>query len=590
MRTKPVVTAPVCSGWTRNISPTVISNAQVRFNRNRSETAPYFSLLPDVATQLGIAGTSANPVNFGPPTLNFTNFGSLSDSSYTLARNQSQGATESVVWTKGVHNFTFGGGYTRADLSALTDPNGRGTFNFTGEATSQLNGSGQVVTGTGYDLADFLLGRPQSISIQYGQQTNYFQQNQFNLYAQDEWKARSNLTFILGLRYEEYSPLSEKYGRMANLDIAPGYTAVAEVFPNTAGPYSGFYPSSLINADRNNFAPRVALAWKLPWSKKSTLVRAGYGIYYNEQIYNSFETQLAKQPPFAVSNSVNSSATNVLLLQNAFLAASPQQQVTNTYAVDKNFRTPYTGTWNITIQRDFGKGFFGEIGYLGTRAHRLDVKTIPNEAPPGSALSQTQRDQIGNATGFTYDQSIGDSIFHALQVRFNRRFNHGLSFTIFYQFAKSIDDSSSFGGAGNTTAQNWLDIAAERGLSSFDVRHELQPSFVWTSPIAGPGSHVAADGKVGRLLKDWQLSGSITAQTGNPLTARVLGNTQQLAQTGGIGSGRAEATGEPISGGDFFNLNAFTVPVTGTFGDADETPIPGPGLFNLNAAFAGRSA
>jgi hypothetical protein len=97
---------------------------------------------------------------------------------------------------------------------------------------------------------------------------------------------------------------------------------------------------------------------------------------------------------------------------------------------------------------------------------------------------------------------------------------------------------------------------------------------------------VAADGKVGRLLKDWQLSGSITAQTGNPLTARVLGNTQQLAQTGGIGSGRAEATGEPISGGDFFNLNAFTVPLTGTFGDAGRNTIPGPGLFSLNAAFA----
>ncbi len=145
--------------------------------------------------------------------------------------------------------------------------------------------------------------------------------------------------------------------------------------------------------------------------------------------------------------------------------------------------------------------------------------------------------------GFTYDEPVGNSIFNAFHLRAARRFNRGFSFNAFYQFAKSIDDSSTFGGAGNTVAQNWLDIAAERGLSSFDVRHELTGSFVWTSPIAAPGNRVASDSKTGRLLKDWQLSGSITAQTGNPLTARQLGNTAQLAQTGGTGSERAEATG-----------------------------------------------
>ncbi|HEY3936965.1 MAG TPA: TonB-dependent receptor [Bryobacteraceae bacterium] len=573
-------------GWTRNISTNLISTAQIRFNRNYSQVTPYFSSGPDVAAQLGIPGTSANPLDHGPPTLNFTNFGALSDSAPSLSRNQSQGVTESLVLLKGLHSMSFGGGYTRSDLSSLTDPNARGTFNFTGVATSAVNANGQVVTGTGYDLADFLLGLPQSSSIQYGESNNYFLQNQWNLYAQDEWKARANLTLIAGVRYEYFSPMSEKYGRIANLDIAPGYTNVAVVTPNTSGPYTGAFPSGLINPDRNNFSPRVAIAYKLPWFKRSTLFRAGYGIYYNGQAYVQFGTLLAKQPPFAVSNSVNTSATNVLTLNKGFLSTLAQQ-VTNTFAVDRNYRTPYAGTWNASLQHEFGGGFFAEVGYMGTKGTRLDVKTVPNEAPPGSALSLAERAQLGDATGFTYDQSIGDSIFHALQLRLMRRFNHGLSLNAFYQFAKSIDDSSSFGGAGNTVAQNWLDIAAERGLSSFDVRHEFQASFVWTSPVAGPGSHIASDGKVGRLLKDWQLSGSITAQTGNPLTARVLGNTQQLAQTGGVGSGRASATGESIDGsGEFFNLNAFTVPATGAYGDAGRNTIPGPDLFNLNVAFA----
>ncbi|HEX3682991.1 MAG TPA: TonB-dependent receptor [Bryobacteraceae bacterium] len=572
--------------WTRNLSAAAISNAQIKFNRNYAQVTPYFSLLPDVATQLKIAGVSTNPLDFGPPTLNFTNFGSLSDSAPRLNRNQAQTPSESIGLLKGTHSISIGAGYTRADLSTRTDPNGRGTFNFTGEATSALNANGQPQTGTGYDLADFLLGFPQSSSIQYSGFDDYFLQNQWFAYAQDEWKARPNLTLIAGVRYEYFSPFHEKYGRLANLDIAPGFTNVAVVTPATTGPYTGAFPSGLINPDWNNFSPRLALAWKLPWFKRSTLFRAGYGIYYNGQAYVQFTTLLSEQPPFAVSNNVNTSAQDVLTLEKGF-ATTTEREITNTFAVARNYRTPYAGSWNATLQHDFAGGFFAEIGYMGVKGTGLDVRTLPNEPPPGSPLLLTQRNQLGDAVGFTYDQSVGNSIFNALQGRLVRRFNHGISLNAFYQFAKSIDDSSTFGGAGNTVAQNWLFIAAERGLSSFDVRHEFSASFVWTSPVAGPGSRIASDSKTGRLLKDWQLSGAITAQTGNPLTARVLGNTQQLAQTGGVGSGRAEATGESIeSSTGFFNLNAFTIPPPGEYGDAGRNTIPGPGLFSLNLAFA----
>ncbi|MBV9403935.1 MAG: TonB-dependent receptor, partial [Acidobacteriaceae bacterium] len=259
----------------------------------------------------------------------------------------------------------------------------------------------------------------------------------------------------------------------------------------------------------------------------------------------------------------------------------------NTFAVDRNYRTPYAGTWNFAIQRDLGRGFFTEVLYMGTKGTGLDVRIAPNQPPPGSQQVVTQPTQLANATGFIYDESVGNSIFNALHLLLMRRFNHGISMNILYQYAKSIDDSSTLGGGVATVAQNWLNIAAERGLSSFDVRHELSANFVWTSPVGGPGSHVASDTALGRLLKDWQLSGSIMAQTGNPLTARVLNNTTQLAQTNGAGSNRAEATGEPIeSGSGFFDRDAFVLPAPGTYGDAGRNTIPGPGLFNLNLAFA----
>ena len=208
-------------------------------------------------------------------------------------------------------------------------------------------------------------------------------QNQWFAYAQDEWKARPNLTLIAGVRYEFFSPFHEKYGRMANLDIAPDFANVSVVTRGTAGLYSGAFPSGLINPDYNNFSPRLALAWKLPWGKRSTIVRSGYGIYYNGQAYVQFATQLSEQPPFAVSNSVNTSVENPLTLAQGFLTTTARD-ITNTFAVGRDYRTPYAGTWNASIQHEFGGGWFAEIGYMGTKGTGLDVRTIPNEPAPGS--------------------------------------------------------------------------------------------------------------------------------------------------------------------------------------------------------------
>jgi len=571
-------------GWTRNLSARVVSNAQVTFNRNRSETTPFFANGANVAAELGIAGTSANPLNYGPPSLNFTNFGALSDATPILTRNQSQSASESIIWSHGKHTFTWGLQFSRNDLNTRTDPNGRGAFNFTGLATSALDARSLPLAGTGFDLADFVLGLPQSSSIRYGDSSTYFRQNIWSGYAQDDWKISPSLTLNLGVRYEYDAPLTEKYGRIANLDIAPGYTAVAVVTPGATGPYSGVFPAGLINPDYNNFSPRLGLAWKVPQIKRSPIVRAGYGIYYNGQAYIPFGLRLAAQPPFAISNSVNTSPEQVLTLATGFIAVSPAE-VSNTYAIDRNYRTPYAQTWSLSIQHELPKGFFVELGYLGTKGTRLDVQTLPNEGPTGLQ----QRNQLGNALGFTYDSSVGNSIYHALQVRATQRFRRGISMSAFYSYSKSIDDSSTFGGAGNTVAQNWLDLGAERGLSSFDRRHSFDMNWVLTSPVGTSGSRIAADKLAGRLLRDWTLSGSVVAQTGTPLTARVLGNTARLAQTGGIGSGRADATGLDLGAATgFFNLAAFTAPPAGEFGNAGRNTIPGPGLVSLNAAF-GRS-
>lgn len=578
--------------WTHNFNPTTILSSAVSFNRNRNETTPFFANGADIASELGITGTSTNPVDYGPPNLNFTNFGALSDGQPLLSRNQSQNLTESVILSRGKHTLILGSQYGRNDTSTSTQQNGRGTFNFNGSATSEIGANGLPVQGTGFDFADFMLGLPQSASIQYSP-AMYFTQNTWNSYAVDDWKVSANLTVNLGFRWEFFAPLEEKYNEMANLDIGPAFSSVAVVAPSVPGPYSGAFPAGLINPDYRNFSPRVGLSWKVPFIKRSTIVRSGYGIYYNGQSYIPFGLKLAQQPQpeglpqFATLVSVNTSPDNPLTLASLPQPGQYPSEITNSFAVDRYYRTPYAQTWNLTIQHDLGQGFFMEVGYLGTKGTRLDILMLPNEGPPSSTFGSGS--QLANATGFTYDAPIGDSTYNALQTHLMRRFRGGMSLNARYTFSKSIDDASSFGGVGGTVAQNWLDLAAERGLSSFNRTHVFTASWVYTSPFGNPNSRFASGGWAGRALRNWSLSGGITAETGTPLTARALGNTVALAQTNGTGSERADATGLPIeSGSGFFNPAAFIVPPAGQFGNAGRNTIPGPNLVTINAAF-GRS-
>src|SRR5262249_20222305 len=165
----------------------------------------------------------------------------------------------------------------------------------------------------------FLLGLPQLTSIQSGANTYGFRANSWDLFVEDNWRVSANLTLNFGLRYEYVSPFSEKNNRIVNLDVAPGVTAAVRVFPGGNGQFTGSFPSSLIEPDRNNFAPRVGIAWK---PLKNTVVRAGYGINYNIGQYGAMVQQMAFQPPFAVTQTNVASPVSVLTLQNGFPPAA----------------------------------------------------------------------------------------------------------------------------------------------------------------------------------------------------------------------------------------------------------------------------
>lgn len=225
-------------------------NLMLGYNYSRFATrvAPFFANVQNVSGDAGITGNNQDPVNWGPPSLSFSSgIAGLSDAQESFNRNQTGALTGVVQWTHRPHNFTFGADLRRLQFNYFSQQNARGTFGFTGAETS-----GGVI-GSGSDFADFLLGVPDTSSIAFGNADKYFRTSSYDLYFADDWRVGPTLSLNIGMRWEYSSPIVEKYGRLVNLDITPGFGAEAPVIAtNPVGALTGLrYPDSLINPDKH---------------------------------------------------------------------------------------------------------------------------------------------------------------------------------------------------------------------------------------------------------------------------------------------------------------------------------------------------
>ena len=567
------------AGWSHSFAPRFNNSANFTFSRNVNKTSPFFAYADNIEGDLGIGGTLVNPLDYGPPNLSFTNLGSLADSAPALTHNQTTNFTDTLTYVvRRRHNLGIGFLYRRTDVDSLNYQNARGTFTFSGLLTSGFNAQGDPVSGTGFDFADFLLGLPQSSTLQYGDGNYNLRSWATGWYARDDWRPSRGLSINLGIRYEYFAPYTELNGHLADLLVYPGFTGVSVVTPGASG-----LPSSLIKPDTHSFSPRLGIAWR-PSAKASTVIRGGYSIFYSPSAYSQLGTYLATQPPYSTSLSLTS-AQAPLTLQNGF-PIIPSQSIPNTFAVDPNFKLAYAQTWNFAIQNTLPHGLLLELEYIGTKGTNLPVAEQPNRPLPGTSLLDSQEQlQIPYATSFTYETSQANSTFNAGQVRLTRRFARGLSWVVLYTRSKSIDDASSFSGPGGTVVQFIDNLNLERGLSSFDQPNNLQTTFLLSSPVGVHGL-LRNEGWATKTLAGWTVSGTFTAASGMPLTALVAGNLSNTAGLAGSGSTRAEATGLPISaaGYPYFNLAAFMPPPPGEFGDAGRDTIPGPFQVSFNTA------
>jgi len=545
------------------------------------------------AAQLGISGTTTNPNLEAFPKFSINGFETLGDSANNPIRFtvNSFDVNDVVTWNIGKHTLKLGGDMLHVQYYQSTNSNFNGTFSFSGKFSND-------------PFADFLLGFTNSMSRKIGTVTNHIFSTNYALFVQDDYKVHPNLTLNLGVRYEIQSMPYEKDGQFTNFVPSLGQVIIASsnTVPNlnsivAAAGLTGLVgvasnvglPPALVSTNYNNLAPRVGFAWR-PFGNNRTVLRSGYGIFYTGSRLSAIRTDFSGGFPFAITQTFTGSTSNptALTLSNPFPAALAKDQgVTNSSGYDIDAPSPYLQSWNLTVERDLGKGVALEVGYAGSKGTHLgrkyDLNQVLRIENPNLALTDGTCPSCPRPfAGFNDIEfySFGaNSSYNAGTVTLRRAFQNGLFFRANYTYGKSIDENSGLnyaGDGGYFGAQNSLNLGGERGRSDFDIRHVFSADFVYQLPF-----------KKNVLARGWQLAGSGAAYSGQPFTPQLSKASQDLAEAtrpDRIASGRLP---NPSNLG-WFDLTAFqAVPDTAfRFGNSGRNILDGPGALLTNLSLS----
>jgi hypothetical protein len=497
---------------------------------------------------------------------------------------------DTVRWTQGRHQFTFGGEYGYGIGDVVNNFTANGQWNFNAQAPF-----------TGDALADFLIGRFNTLRQGIGE----YRQNRFHrlsLFAQDSWKVHPRFTLDLGARYEPFFPFRELDGKLAAWRPGQRSTRYVNAPAGVVFPGDDGVPEGGFDVVLGNFGPRLGFAWDV-FGDGRTAVRGGYGVFFDMPNTITMNNQ-SNQAPFGTQVTINGT------LQNSFAdpwagranpfpgTTTPPSDVAfplyaNQEVFAPGFRNGYVQSWNLTVEREAGFGFVTRASYAASKGTRLLVKREINAAvyAPGATTATTnQRRPLQPAGSIALYEPVSNSTFHALQLTAERRFAHGFSILANYQFAKAIDDSSAVKGTG-ITRTNPFDQSFDKGPADFDKRHVANLSGLWDIPIRFQSRWLNT------LIGGWSLNGIASLWSGYPFT---VGSGVDSARTG-TGSQRADLIGDPYLPEDrpraqriaeWLNRAAFRPggATLGTFGNLGRNVFRGPGYASVDLGLFKRFA
>jgi outer membrane receptor protein involved in Fe transport len=579
-------------GWIHVFGSETINEAKFGFNRN---TFGGFLANKGNQTIPGFKTMLTRPVDQGYPDVEITGYDGIGGStSLPMDRhNNTFNFADNLAWHpafyRGRHQFNFGVDYLNIANNSYIDEFSRDFWDFLGIS--------------GNSIEDLLLGVPAIAVSVSGNTATDLRTSDTAVYAQDDVRLNPRLTLNAGLRYEYGSPPYDTGNRLSIPDLSTA-SATCSPKPDCMFLIAGTHgvPRGVYRPDRDDFAPRIGLAWR-PLSSERYVIRSAYGIFYDVTILNTNFGSRLNPPFYPVQAFVNDGTNNI---QTIF--TSPINFPIS-FTMPQNFRDAYVQQWNLGNQVEITKGLVLDVAYVGSKGTRLPLRRDANQPAPGGIAPYPQ------FTTMQQIASIADSTYHSLQVRAVRRYANGLEFLAGYTWSKSIDDASQLFSTAVDPGfpQNSSDLRAERALSDFDARQRFVASYVYQEPALAGRFGFAGIPVLSALLSNWSFGGTGTVQTGRPFTVNrsvlqsmtgiqayidrpdevsdptkpgaVMANADPTCHATISHGGRAaDVTGKPWS---WFNPCAFSNPnLLGEvrFGTAPRNSVTGPGFVDFNVS------
>ncbi|HEX4769801.1 MAG TPA: TonB-dependent receptor [Bryobacteraceae bacterium] len=620
---------------THTFSPTTVNEFRLGFNRIASNRLQPNANTLGIPEQFGIQGVPQVPLNGGLGGISISGLNRLGSNDYLPSSEYSNTyqLTENLTKQLGKHSMKAGYQFQQLRFSILQPPQGRGAFSFSGlytdipTETSGNTGMAQLlltpIPATIAGAADFVGGAD---NVQASNIANTDQKRNYNgLYFQDDYKITSKLTVNLGLRWEYFGPMIERYGAQSN--FLPGSPAEFLMTKKRCStPFSADFlaaaqadninvvcsgTSGLMVPQKTNFSPRIGFAYQLT---PKLVARGGYGIFYGGfensviETYVDFPFQfglgysnLTPDAPIIYPNgAIGTLETGISAIPLTSAAVEPAG--VSFTGNDYHAKTPYTQGYNLALQYQLSASDTVQVGYVGNTVRHLGVYTNPNSPPvilpPGlNVYDYTRYPDFQN--GFTYTSFAGDSYYNGLQINYERRFTQGLSMLANFTWSKCRTDavdvlnSTAVNGRGASLLPGF-GIQGDYGLCDFDVPKVFHFSGVYQLPV-GHGKHYLNNSSkaVDAVLGGWSTNWILTLQDGQPGTVPCA-----ITTTSGFGCYALLVPGQSVTAGphnvnQWLNPAAFaSPPVAADVGQSDYAPLGGaptqfygPGYHRLDISF-----
>ena len=528
-------------------------------------------------------------------------------------RNPTFNIAGDLTFMMGAHTLKFGGQWMGVER---VQGNTHQIFRFADQVTGDPQNPGL----TGASLASALLGLPSSFDGILPQDGMiHFRIPTYSLYVQDEWRANSRLTLNYGVRFD-YSPSATilNGGLMGGIDIDRQVWLVgAQSMPTDCGrtgrspcipddvPHRerivlADRPNYLPNPVRDNWGPRIGAAYRVD---DSTVLRGGYGLYWDALTSNSQYTQ-HNVNTWPVSRGFSGKANGlgdapqfISDLEGNFPAVLPAASPwdLDTWSNDPDRKNALSHQWHVELQRQLTDQLMASAAYVGSANRRGEYSGLGNSATepgPGTPRQVDARRPFPQAGGGTfYSRSIGESSYHALQVKARRRFAEGFQMMLSYTWSKSMDNGSSGwfaaenGPGGSSAAQNYHAPDSNRSVSSYNIPHFLSLYSVYELPL-GKRKRYLSRGPGAWLLGDWQANLILQWRSGQPFNLSVPGDVANIGNSVAWWNyARPNLVGDPQPGRPtaerYYNPAAFDVPSL-SYGDFGRNVLSSDRVFNAD--------